>query len=73
MLASYAIDIVIRDIRDMNYNTSKTNNPVLVNLRLFVLKQYIYKMETFAFLFNLAVDNSKKHHAFYCTTGGSLH
>jgi hypothetical protein len=37
---TYAIDIVIRDVRDRDYNTSKANKPISYNLRHFIIKQY---------------------------------
>jgi hypothetical protein len=38
---TYAIDIVIRDVRDRDYDTSKSNKPISYNLRHFIIKQYI--------------------------------
>jgi hypothetical protein len=41
---TYAIDIVIRDVRNRDYNTSKANKPISYKLRHFIIKQYIYRL-----------------------------
>jgi hypothetical protein len=65
---TYAIDIVIRDVRDRDYNTSKANKPISYNLRHFIIKQYIYRLirlyetETFTCY---TIDNSKIRNSMY--------
>jgi hypothetical protein len=66
---TYAINIVIRDVRDRDYNTSKANKPISYNLRHFIIKQYIYRLirlyETETAFTCYTIDNSKIRNSMY--------
>ena len=57
--------IVIRDVRDRDYNTSKANKPISYNIRHFIIKLTIHSIDLIIRLYETetftcyTIDNSK--------------